>query len=404
MKAERILFTLPALPCYAIAHKEGRKTLEIEAFDGLLNVAVEYDYNRAPLCLTASADEGDSFTVHLMPYRIELYKNGVLVDEEWPAGERLYAIGDTIEGTILVSSDTYMLPAEETKNVLGEFFGAEGWRPEENVFVGDCMPYVRDNIFHLLYLKDRHHHRSKWGLGAHQWAHISSSDLKHWQNHPMAVEITDPEEGSICTGSWIRRGEKDYLFYTVRRGKGLSAPIRRSVSSDGYHFEKDTAFEFVLPERYNIRAARDPKVILGEDGRFHMFLTTQLVAENRGCLAHLVSDDLDNWEDAGTPIYVAEDATHPECPDYIVYGDRYYLIFSLHGKAHYLVSDRPFDGWKQFADPVIPCATVPKGAVWNGKIVFAGFVKAGGYGGNLTFCTATAAESGELIFETGKGE
>ena len=81
MNAERILFTLPALPCYAIAHKAGRKTFEIEAFDGLLSVAVEYDYLRAPLCMTASANEGDSFAVHFMPYRIELYKNGVLVDE-----------------------------------------------------------------------------------------------------------------------------------------------------------------------------------------------------------------------------------------------------------------------------------------------------------------------------------
>lgn len=404
MNADRLSFTLPALPCYAIAHKGGRKTLEIEAFDGILTVAVEYDYNRAPLCLTVSASEGDAFAVHLMPHRIELYKNGVLVDEEWPGGERLYSLGDAFAGMFSVAADTVVLPVEEPKSILGEFCEAEGWRPEENVFVGDCMPYIKDGVFHLLYLKDRHHHRSKWGLGAHQWAHVSSEDMHRWQIHPMAVEITDPEEGSICTGSWIRNGEKEYLFYTVRRGKGLSAPIRRSVSTDGYHFEKDTAFEFVLPERYNVRSARDPKVILGEDGRFHMFLTTQLVEENRGCLAHLVSDDLDRWEDVGTPIYIAEDATHPECPDYIAYNGKYYLIFSLRGQAHYMVSDRPFDGWKKFANPVIPCATVPKGAVRNGKIIFAGFVKAGGYGGNLTFCTATSAEDGELIFESGIGE
>lgn len=404
MNTDRICFTIPELPCYAIAHKAGRKTLEIEAFDGAVSVAVVYDYHRAPLCLVSSVSEGDSFAVHLLPHRIELYKNGALVDEEWPGGERLYAVGDCIAGTIPVLAETFSPAATEQPTVLGTFDGAEGWRPEETVFVGDCMPYVRDNVFHVLYLKDRHHHRSKWGLGAHQWSHISSKDMHTWQIHPMAVEITDPEEGSICTGSWIRHGEKEYLFYTVRRGKGLSAPIRRSVSADGFHFEKDGSFEFVLPDRYNVRSARDPKVILGADGRFHMFLTTMLVAENRGCLAHLVSDDLDVWEDTGTPIYIAEDATHPECPDYIEYGGRYYLIFSLRGKAHYMVSDRPFDGWRMLADPVIPCATVPKGAVWNGKIVFAGFVKMGGYGGNMTFCTATASESGELIFETGKGE
>ena len=404
MNADRILFTLPALPCYAIAHKRGRKTLEIQAFEGEVSVAVEYDYNRAPLCLVASANEGDSFAVHLMPHRIELYKNGVLVDEEWPAGNRLYSVGDEICGMISVSSETFEIQQAEKQTVLGEFFGGEGWRPEENVFAGDCMPYTKDGVFHLLYLKDRHHHRSKWGLGAHQWEHLSSPNLDRWQIHPMAVEITDPEEGSICTGSWIRREDKEYLFYTVRRGKGLSAPIRRSISYDGYNFKKDSSFEVVLSDRYNIRAARDPKVILGEDGRYHMFLTTMLVKENLGCLAHLVSDDLDRWEDTGTPVYIGENATHPECPDYIVYNNKYYLIFSLMGKAHYMVSDRPFDGWKQFENPIIPCGTVPKGAIFNGKIVFVGFVKQGGYGGNLTFCTATAAESGELIFKAGKGD
>jgi hypothetical protein len=48
---------------------------------------------------------------------------------------------------------------------------------------------------------------------------------------------------------------------------------------------------------------------------------------------------------------------------------------------------------------IIPCASVPKGAEWNGRIVFAGFKSMGGYAGSMTFKAATADKSGELIFE-----
>jgi hypothetical protein len=107
---------------------------------------------------------------------------------------------------------------------------------------------------------------------------------------------------------------------------------------------------------------------------------------------------MDHWEDTGTPIYVAEDATQPECPDYFCYNGKYYLVYSLHGKAHYGVSDRPFDGFAEPKDSVIPCESVPKGAIWKDKIVFAGFRRMGGYGGSMTFKRAEALPSGELIF------
>ena len=261
------------------------------------------------------------------------------------------------------------------------------------------MPYRRDDEYHVLYLKDRHHHHSKWTLGAHQWEHISTKDFKTWQIHPMAVPITDPAEGSICTGSWIREGGKEYLYYTVRRGDGIPAPISRSVSVDGYHFEKDTDFHFTLSDRYDAANARDPKVVKGEDGLFHMFLTTALLPENHGCLAHYVSSDMENWEDVGAPIYSHEPSYQPECPDYFIYNGKYYLVYSLWDGTHYAVSDKPFEGFVEPKNPIIPCECVPKGALWEDKLVFAGFKNIfGGYAGVMSFKQATAKEDGELVF------
>ena len=401
----KIVFTLNEMPSYGISHKGGRKTFEFNAFDGMISCLVQYTARREPLTLNAAVNIGDKVEIILMDHRIELYVNGRIKDEEWPMGERLYQQGDEVSGTLTVKTEAYVASKVSLPAVISTFTGAEGWKPDENVFVGDCMPYVRGDEFHILYLKDRHHHKSKWGLGAHQWEHISSRNMNLWSVHPMAVEITEPEEGSICTGSWIADGQREYLFYTVRMGGGIPAPVRRSYSDDGAHFEKDKEFGFVIPERYHRPSARDPKMIKGDDGLYHMLLTTSLVAEERGCLAHFVSDDMTNWRDAGEPIYISEDKTQPECPDYIRYGGRYYLIFSLHGSARYLISDRPFEGWREPKQPIIPCGGVPKGAVWKDeadggkeRIVFVGFKRINGYAGTLTFRTATADETGELIF------
>ena len=399
MKNLKITFKTDTLPFYCASVKNGRKTFEAQAFDGKLTVSVQYDYNRRPLEMSSDIEAGDTVDVVLLDHRIELYINGELMDEEWPFGERLFNHGDEFFHKNDVICEEYTVEEKIQPSIISSFENAEGWRPEEEVFVGDCMPYRRGNEYHVLYLKDRHHHRSKWGMGAHQWEHISTKDFKIWNVHPMAVPITESWEGSICTGSWIQKGEKEYLYYTVRRGNGLPALICRSISDDGYHFEKDKSFGFTLSEKYDRASARDPKVIKGEDGAYHMFLTTVLVKENKGCLAHYVSYDMEDWTEYKEPIYIGSSPDHPECPDYFKYNGKYYLIFSLCGRARYMISDKPFEEFVMPNEPIIPCGGVPKAAEWNGRLVFSGFNAIGGYAGTLTFKSATATDSGELVFE-----
>ena len=379
--------------------KNQMNTFECNISDNKINCNVYYDFNEKPLSLQSDIKKNDTVKVILMPFRIELWVNGVLKDEEWPAGNCLFSKDDEIKSNINISVSEHSYIKNIQPAVTGTFENANGWKPGENVFVGDCMPYVCDDRYHVLYLKDRHHHRSKWGNGAHQWEHISTHDFKTWEIHPMAVDISEPYEGSICTGSWVRKDDTHYLFYTVRMADHSSAPIRRSISKDGYHFEKDTDFSIVLSNKYHGESARDPKVILADDGLYHMFLTTSYEVEHKGCLAHLISKDLYKWEETEKPIYISESSDQPECPDYIKYNGYYYLIFSLKGKAHYMVSKKPLDGWIMPENPVIPCDSVPKGAVWNDKIIFTGFKAINGYAGTMTFATATNDENGILKFD-----
>jgi hypothetical protein len=379
------------------AEKDGKPAALCEWRDGTLKASFWYDFSPEPLVLTCAAQPRDEIQIRLFPWRIELYRNGKLEEEEWPYGNRLLDGATFLETGIRPVISEPEERKEEEPIVLGSFTGAEGWKPEENVFVGDCMPYCWKGRYHVLYLKDRHHHHSKWNKGAHQWAHISTADFLHWDIHPMAVEIEDPAEGSICTGSWISAGTQQHLYYTIRRCDGASAPICRSVSEDGYHFRKDRSFSFHLSDRYMGASARDPKVVRAQDGLFHMFVTTSLVAEQRGCLAHLISKDLEKWEEL-EPIYVAPGRDEPECPDYLEKDGWFYLIFSLRGKGQYRYSREPFSGWRMPENPEIPCQSVPKQAVWNGRILFTGFRGTGGYAGTMTFAEAFIGSDGQLVF------
>ena len=107
MKNVKISFKLDRLPCYAISYKNARKTLDMQAYDGEMTVDIQYDYDRRPLRLSAKIAEGDTVEVALMPHRIELYLNGVLTDEEWPSGSRLFEFGNEISSNITACAEEY---------------------------------------------------------------------------------------------------------------------------------------------------------------------------------------------------------------------------------------------------------------------------------------------------------
>ena len=386
-------FTVTDHDCQYRMEQNGGTVLEIMYCGGALSASLVYDAVDEPLRLTADAKVGDDIILAFYPYRVELYRNGELCDEEWPFGSSRFAGAQTT--VCNVSADVCAMPMPPVSQ--GSFVGAEGWRPGGGVFVGDCMPFVYGDRYHVLYLKDRHHHRSKWGRGAHQWEHISTADLVHWDIHPMAVAIDDPMEGSICTGSHIYEGGRHYLYYTVRKSDWSPATIERSVSEDGLHYEKDRTFRFTLSEHYDQSSARDPKVIRGADGLAHMFVTTSETASGNGALAHLVSEDGDHWREIGS-IYVSPDRDQPECSDYFEYRGKYYLIFSHHGRAQYRYSDRPFDGWIIPEQPEIPCSSVPKAGIFGDRIIFAGFRGIDGYAGVMTFMEADTDQNGVMRF------
>jgi hypothetical protein len=413
---------------------DGSPALSLSCAGDTLTARVWTTYSPSPLTLTAPISGKAEAALLLHPWRIELWADGHLYDEEWPAGT-FYLDGVPTEelnekGISAVSdpdagddanvplraagwrSDCGISANETAPAVIGTLTSAdgsnpaEGWKPSDpGVFAGDCMPYKDvdpdgGERYHVLYLKDRRHHRSKWGRGAHQWAHMSTRDFRNWEFHPLAVSIDDPADGSICTGSWLKTdGGTQYLYYTIRPIDGSPAPLCRSVSEDGFRYRRDADFRITLSERYHGNSARDPKIVKGGDG-YHMFVTTSLMRgdlSGRGCLAHLISEDGIRWAET-EPIYVSPDGNQPECSDYFMKDGWYYLIFSLGGRGRYLISREPFSGWSEPRDNLIPCENVPKMALWNGRILFTGFLCRNGYAGTLTFTEAEQEADGTLRF------
>ena len=97
-----VRFEIESGKTVAVNPENGKKACEI-AYDGQLKVSLFYDFNDRPLVLRSDAKTGDRAEVRLFPYRLELYVNGSLCDEEWPCGQPFLVPSCVFEGHMKVT-------------------------------------------------------------------------------------------------------------------------------------------------------------------------------------------------------------------------------------------------------------------------------------------------------------
>ena len=255
------------------------------------------------------------------------------------------------------------------------------------------MPMFENGTFHLYYLFDRRHHHRKWGLGAHQWAHVSSRDLIHWQHHPMALRITDEAEGSMCTGSVFRNRGKYYAFYATRK-PDRSEQLGVALSDDGVRFTKVLPTPFREPELpYRRGPNRDPFVFFNEaSGLYKMLVTAELaeppLARRGGVLELLESLDLKEWKARDPFLEPGNVGAQPECSDLFQWNDWYYLLFGQDGATRYRMSRKVNGPWLRPASDLLDDAqarVMKTAAFTGGRRMGVAFVAEKGYAGNLIF-------------------
>lgn len=284
--------------------------------------------------------------------------------------QRLVQISVIIVTLVMGVSAMNTQAVAETEN---ETQAMQYFKPEGSFFVGDCMPFFHEGVYHFIYLLDDNHHKGREGRGGHQWAHASTRDLIHWEHHPLAIGITEDWEGSICTGSvffW------DGLFrgYYASRKMDWSEYLSVAISKDGIHFEKtEPRFFAPLDTPYISGLTRDPFVFRDErTGLFHLIATGVLreptFAGRDGCLVHLTSEDLVKWKTE--PPFIVPGILHQpvECSEIFFWNGWYYLVYSSDGRAQYRMSRDPLGPWTRPPVDLLdsPMARVMKSAAFTG--------------------------------------
>ena len=288
------------------------------------------------------------------------------------------------------------------------------FKPSGDLFVGDCIPFFHEGTYYLYWLLDSAHHAALNGLGGHQWTVSTTKDLKNWKHHPIVLGIDEEWEKSICTGSVVYANKKFYAFYATRlinsEGK-VNEQLSYAISNDGVNFQKQKPNPFYTSAPgYSKRDFRDPKVIVDNDGLFHLLVSSKkevaVMQGTEGALVHLVSKDLKNWG-VKSPVLTGQGSV-PECPDYFYWNSWYYLIYGHRGNTFYVKSRDKFGPWEEPRNQALneEFSNVAKTAEFvNGRRIAAAWIPSRKddkdnlreiFGGNAVFREVIQLEDGTL--------
>ena len=244
--------------------------------------------------------------------------------------------------------------------------------PDHNAWVGDVAPFTYNGRLHVFYLYDRRHHRSKMGTGGHYFAHLSSPDLVHWEEHPLAVPVDDWWQ-TVGTGTPFAKDGKLCLAYglhtsRITNDKKYLIGGTYAVSDDGIHFKKTGTL---------ITDAQNPSIYNVPGGGF------ELVTSYGGTKGIFRSDDLLAWKlfDDRLPF-------RGDCPSLFEWHGHRYLLQGFASMA-YSPDGAPgtFVNWSGEPDAAYDGLSVPMVATWKGnrRIYIAWLCHTAGWGGWLVF-------------------
>ena len=199
---------------------------------------------------------------------LALFVDGVLVDEDYPVGKipsspNLKAAGAGFDGEVehleiipRALSDAEIVEIAGGNAVVSrrelEILGPERtrvqyWTPRgHNQWVGDVMFGDMDSFdpgrLHLYYLTNRRHGSSKFSQGGDFVAQMSSTDLLHWEQHPVSVQLD--EWNSLGTGRPVVHDGKLLLIYGMHTTRIFPEDSTATVKTAG---EGDTTVPIEFP-------------------------------------------------------------------------------------------------------------------------------------------------------------
>ena len=211
--------------------------------------------------------------------RLQLWIDGVLLDEEFPLGAtrpatapRFFGAAQLADGKLLsgfhglmdhaalwhraisdaeivaLSGGAKLVKQRELAVLGAPSPNMQYYRPAgHNLKPGDCIPWFHDGTFHLFYLVLRRNMHSKWdgGHGGLEIMHASTRDLKTWQHHPVVVPISEQWEAWNGTGAAVYHDGKYWMFYPTPDYYGDHGGIQLVTSPDGEQWIKQEPHPFL---------------------------------------------------------------------------------------------------------------------------------------------------------------
>ncbi|MCK9414713.1 MAG: hypothetical protein M0Q53_20600 [Prolixibacteraceae bacterium] len=349
---------------------------------------------------------------------IEMYIDGVLVDEEWTHGSLYnfngpFLIGAGYEkGKIKTGFNGMIdyvalwdraLANDEITYVSGgqnfvskrdiEILGHEQsslqyWHPRGyNTSAGDVMCLFNEGTFHVFWLYDRRHHGSKWIMGAHQYAHVSTRNLIDWEHHPIAIPITRPWESAMGTGDFIVNNGVYHAFYTDCGGRvefpekpHKGSGIFQATSTDGIHYIKG--------EKPVIEGG-DCSIFFDDVTAQFYLLTGGRDGNGQRVVVYYTSTDMKNWSKQKDPLL----DSGGNCPHLFKWNSWYYLSVN----HRFLRSQTIYGPWIQNEPSRISRLQYPKTAGFTGgRRIAGGWIGNEGFGGDLAFFELVQNPDGSL--------
>lgn len=198
-------------------------------------------------------------------------------------------------------------------------------------YVGDPMPFYDpvEKDFKILYLQD---YRPNQAVTYHPIWGVSTKDAANYTSLGELIPCGAASEldAALGTGSTIWHDGTYYTFYTAHSPNaastsGINEAVMLATSKDFINWEKNRQVLITGGDTYSNTDFRDPFVFEGEDGKFHLLISTR--ENGKGVLAEYTSSNLLDWTSAGVFMTMMWDRFY-ECPDLFKMGDWWYLVYS----------------------------------------------------------------------------
>jgi beta-fructofuranosidase len=166
------------------------------------------------------------------------------------------------------------------------------------------------------------------------WGHASSTDLRTWQDHPLALEPdpAGPDRDGCWSGCAVAADGVPRLLYTGVNGRHELPCLAEAADTDLIRWTRDPGNPVIAspPPGETVRAFRDHSA--WRDGSAWYQVVGGGLEDRGGALFLYRSADLRHWQYAGVFAAAADhglDGVIWECPDVFVLGDTTVVVVSV---------------------------------------------------------------------------